>query len=91
MEFTGTAARGKGTMGWFYVFKLHIITNYLGEIVATKLTPVNTDDISTPERLESERSLTIASRYSARRESLDAKLCISPVSSQYREPDGLMV
>ncbi|HDY7429213.1 TPA: transposase [Vibrio vulnificus] len=40
----GTAARGKGTIGWFYGFKLHIITNHLGNIVAAKLTPANTDD-----------------------------------------------
>ncbi len=42
--FKGTAARGKGTMGWFYGCKLHIITNHLGDIVATKLTAANTDD-----------------------------------------------
>jgi len=42
--FKGTAARGKGTMGWFYGFKLHIVTNHLGDIVAAKLTPANTDD-----------------------------------------------
>lgn len=42
--FKGTAARGKGTMGWFYGFKLHIITHHLGDIVAAKLTPANTDD-----------------------------------------------
>ncbi|ENM5769360.1 IS982 family transposase [Vibrio mimicus] len=42
--FQGTAARGKSTMGWFYGFKLHIITNHLGDIVAAKFTPANTDD-----------------------------------------------
>lgn len=42
--FKGTASRGKGTMGWFYGFKLHIITNHLGDIVAAKLTPANVDD-----------------------------------------------
>ncbi|EKT62560.1 IS982 family transposase [Providencia burhodogranariea] len=42
--FKGTAARGKGTMGWFYGFKLHLIVNHLGEIVAAKLTPANIDD-----------------------------------------------
>ncbi len=31
-------------MGWFYGFKLHMITNYLGYIVAAKLTPANIDD-----------------------------------------------
>lgn len=44
-----TAARGKGTMGWFYGFKLHIIVNHLGDIVAAKLTPGNIDD-SAPVR-----------------------------------------
>ncbi|AYA39373.1 IS982 family transposase [Xenorhabdus nematophila] len=42
--FKGAAARGKGTMGWFYGFKLHIIVNHLGEIVAAKLTSANVDD-----------------------------------------------
>ena len=31
-------------MGWFYGFKLHIIVNHLGDIVAAKLTTGNTDD-----------------------------------------------
>jgi len=31
-------------MGWLYGFKRHIITNHSGDIVATKLTPGNTDD-----------------------------------------------
>jgi Transposase DDE domain len=42
--FDGVAKRGKGTMGWFYGFKLHIIVNHLGEIVAAKLTTANVDD-----------------------------------------------
>lgn len=42
--FQGTAARGKSSIGWFYGFKLHITTNHLGDIVAAKLTPANTDD-----------------------------------------------
>lgn len=42
--FDGTAQRGKGTMGWFYGFKLHLIVNHLGGIVAAKLTPANVDD-----------------------------------------------
>ncbi|PCS23596.1 Mobile element protein [Candidatus Enterovibrio escicola] len=28
--FKGTSKRGKGTMGWFYGFKLHLIINDLG-------------------------------------------------------------
>ncbi|MDE1486574.1 IS982 family transposase [Xenorhabdus bovienii] len=47
--FKETAARGKGTMGWFYGFKLHLVINHLGEIVAAKLTPANVDD-RTPVR-----------------------------------------
>mgnify|MGYP000856709512 FL=1 len=42
--FDGAAQRGKGTMGWFYGFKLHLIVNHLGGIVAAKLTPANVDD-----------------------------------------------
>jgi len=39
--FSGIAERGKGTMGWFYGFKLHLVTNYRGEIVDAKLTTGN--------------------------------------------------
>ena len=42
--FAGIAKRGRGTMGWFYGFKLHIIVNHLGDILAAKITPANTDD-----------------------------------------------
>lgn len=42
--FGGIAQRGKGTMGWFYGFKLHIVTNYKGEIVDAKLTTGNVHD-----------------------------------------------
>jgi len=31
-------------MGWFYGFKLHIIVNHLGDIVAAKLTIGNVDN-----------------------------------------------
>ena len=44
--FQGIAQRGKGTMGWFYGFKLHLIVNHLGEIVAAKITPANVHDTS---------------------------------------------
>lgn len=47
--FKGVASRGKGTMSWFYGFKLHLIINHLGEIVAATLTPGNVDD-RTPAR-----------------------------------------
>ena len=42
--FAGIAKRGRGTMGWFYGFKLHIIVNHVGDIVAAKLTAANVDD-----------------------------------------------
>lgn len=42
--FEGVAARGKGTMGWFYGFKLHLIINHQGDILEAKLTPANVDD-----------------------------------------------
>ena len=42
--FDGWAARGKTTMGWFYGFKLHLIVNHAGEIIAFTLTAGNVDD-----------------------------------------------
>lgn len=42
--FAGLAERGKTTMGWFYGFKLHLIVNDQGELLACQLTPGNVDD-----------------------------------------------
>ena len=42
--FAGIARRGKTTMGWFYGFKLHLIINDRGELLAVRLTPGNVDD-----------------------------------------------
>ncbi|WP_108649761.1 IS982 family transposase [Dongshaea marina] len=42
--FQGAAKRGKGTMGWFYGFKLHLIINDQGGVISVKLTPANVDD-----------------------------------------------
>lgn len=42
--FDGIAEHGKGTMGWSYGFKLHLIINHLGEIISLKLTKGNVDD-----------------------------------------------
>ena len=42
--FAGMAKRGKSSMGWFYGFKLHLIVNDQGELLAVRLTPGNTDD-----------------------------------------------
>ncbi len=42
--FAGLAARGKTSMGWFFGFKLHLVINDRGEILAFRLTPGNVDD-----------------------------------------------
>jgi hypothetical protein len=42
--FRHWAKTGKGTMGWFHGFKLHLVVNGKGEIIAWRLTPANTDD-----------------------------------------------
>ncbi len=42
--FKKLAKRGKNSMGWFYGFKLHLIINEQGELLAFKLTPGNVDD-----------------------------------------------
>jgi hypothetical protein len=38
------AERGKGSMGWFYGFKLHLVINDRGELLACQITPANVDD-----------------------------------------------
>jgi len=42
--FAGLAQRGKGSLGWFYGFKLHLVINEQGELLGLTLTPGNTDD-----------------------------------------------
>jgi hypothetical protein len=42
--FAGLAQRGKGSMGWFYGFKLHLVIHERGEVLGLTLTPGNTDD-----------------------------------------------
>ena len=42
--FAGYAERGKGSMGWFYGFKLHLVVNDRGELLACQITPASTDD-----------------------------------------------
>lgn len=42
--FAGIAQRGKGSLGWFYGFKLHLIINDCGELLACRITPGNVDD-----------------------------------------------
>lgn len=48
--FKKLAKRGKTSTGWFYGFKLHLIINDSGEILAYMLTPGNIDDrVPVPE------------------------------------------
>jgi hypothetical protein len=42
--FTGLAQRGKSSMGWFYGFKLPLVINEQGEVLAITLTPGQVDD-----------------------------------------------
>ena len=44
--FKGVATKGKSTMGWFFGFKLHLIINDKGELLAFHLTKGNIDDRS---------------------------------------------
>ena len=49
--FKHLAARGKSSMGWFYGFKLHVVINDKGELMAVKITSGNTDDRSVLDKL----------------------------------------
>jgi len=42
--FEGIAERGKGSLGWFYGLKVHLVINDRGEILACQITPGNVDD-----------------------------------------------
>ncbi len=42
--FKGLAKKSKSTMGWYYGFKLHLLINDVGEIIAFKMTQATTDD-----------------------------------------------
>jgi len=44
--FKGLAKLGKTTTGWFYGFKLHLVINDKGEILAFQLTPGNVADVN---------------------------------------------
>jgi hypothetical protein len=50
--FKGTAEKGKGTLGWFFGFKLHLIINDKGEIISFVITQGNVDDRE-PLKMES--------------------------------------
>lgn len=42
--FSGLAQRGQCSIGWFFGFKLHIVTNDSGQIIDLLITPGNKDD-----------------------------------------------
>jgi hypothetical protein len=42
--FASSVAGGKSSVGWFVGFKLHLVVNDLGELLACRLTPGNIDD-----------------------------------------------
>ena len=42
--FKGLASRGKSSLGWFFGFKLHLIVNQVGELLAFKVTTGNVND-----------------------------------------------
>lgn len=42
--FKGIATKGKSTIGWFFGFKLHIIINECGELLAINFSKANVDD-----------------------------------------------
>jgi hypothetical protein len=49
--FAGRATRGKTSTGWFYGFKLHLVVNDRGELLAFYLSAGNTDDRQPVPRL----------------------------------------
>ena len=42
--FGKIAEKGKTSMGWFFGFKMHMIINDIGQIMAIKITRGNVDD-----------------------------------------------
>jgi transposase len=49
--FDGLAQRGKSSVDWFFGFKLHLVVNDAGELLAVWLTPGNVDDRKPVPRL----------------------------------------
>lgn len=49
--FAGVAGRGKTSMGWFYGFKVHLVINDQGDLLAFTITPGNVDDRRPVEQL----------------------------------------
>lgn len=44
--FVGWASRGRGSLGWCFGFKLHLVVNDRGELLACCLTPANRHDVT---------------------------------------------
>ena len=42
--FQGMAKRGRNAMGWFFGFKLHLLINHKGQLMAFKITAGSADD-----------------------------------------------
>lgn len=42
--FADLAARGRNSVDWFFGFKLHLVVNDRGELLAIQVTPANVDD-----------------------------------------------
>lgn len=49
--FASVAQRGRNSVDWFYGFKLHLVVNDRGELLACRLTPGNVDDRSPVPKL----------------------------------------
>lgn len=49
--FAGLAERGKTSTGWFFGYKLHLVVNDQGELLAVCITPGNVDDRKPVPRL----------------------------------------
>lgn len=50
--FKGVARRGKNSVDWFFGFKIHLVVNDLGELLAIRLTTGNVDDrVPVPEMM----------------------------------------
>jgi hypothetical protein len=49
--FAGYATRGKSLMGWFYGFKLHLMVNDEGELLAFRVTTAEVNDQGPVERM----------------------------------------
>lgn len=49
--FKGLAKKSKSTMGWYYGFKLHLITNRYGHPISFEITKSTLDDRKVPESI----------------------------------------